>query len=51
MQNNIQDYNILINVIHISKLFKSHHLTRFDNHVPLELLFHDAKLYKRHGTV
>ena len=28
----------------------SHSLT-LDNHAPLELLFHEAKLYKRHGTV
>ena len=26
-------------------------VTRLDNHAPLELLFHEAKFYKRHGTV
>ena len=36
---------------HISTLFMSHRLTRLDNSAPLELLFHEAKFYKRNSTV
>ena len=35
----------------MSTLFVSHRLTHLDNHAPLELLLHESKFYKTHGTI